>query len=174
MKTFQCGCRVEIFGRVCILIIEWKSGWRIDWKTDQRTNWRVTNMPRVKKNKEKIYDEFIREIRLNNLKTIKRIFNTADEVANCILDNYNYRCLNNEDFFTLRKINESVFDFSERKNINSDIIYTMYDMQHDYQRKLYWKIWFESFAKAFITVEKQITHMSKSEWKKYKKLELAE
>ena len=129
------------------------------------------NMPRVKKNKEKIYDEFIQEIRLNNLETIKRIFNTADEVANCILENYNYRCLSNEDFFALREINESVFDFSERKNINSDIIYTMYDMQHDYQRKLYWKIWFESFAKAFITVEKQITHMSKSKWKQYKKLE---
>ena len=129
------------------------------------------NMPRVKKNKEKMYNEFIQEVRLNNLKTIKRIFNTADEVTNCILENYNYHDFGNEDFFTLREINESVFDFSERKNINSDIIYTMHDMQHDYQRKLYWKIWFESFAKAFITIEKQITHMSKSKWKKYKKLE---
>lgn len=38
--------------------------------------------------KNKSYDEFIREVRLNNLETIKRIFNTADDVTGCIFKNY--------------------------------------------------------------------------------------
>lgn len=117
--------------------------------------------------KIKTYDEFIDEVRLNNLNTIKRIFNTSDEVTNCILENYNYQSFINGAFFTLREINESVFDFSERKNINSDIIYTMHDMQHDFQRKLYWKIWFESFAKAFERVENDVCRMSKKDGDKY-------
>ena len=72
-------------------------------------------MPRVKKNKEKMYNEFIQKVRLNNLKTIKRIFNTADKVTECILENYDYHGFGNEDFFTLREISGSIFDFSERK-----------------------------------------------------------
>lgn len=128
-------------------------------------------MPRVKKNKEKMYNEFIQKVRLNNLKTIKRIFDAADKTTEHILWNYNYRGFINNDFLTLHEIHESVFDLGGSNYLDSDCISIMKDMSHDYQRKLYWKIWFESFAKAFITVEKQITHMSKSEWKRYKKLE---
>lgn len=117
--------------------------------------------------KNKSYDEFIREVRLNNIKTIKRIFNAADDVTNCILGNYNYHGFINREVLTLQEINESVFNLDEWENINSDIIYTMHDMQHDYQRKLYWKIWFESFAKAFERVENDVCEMSKKEKDKF-------
>lgn len=126
------------------------------------------NMPRVKKNKETTYDEFIHEVRLNNLKTIKRIFNTTDEVTECILKNYEYQiCDGTSVGINLRQVIEDVFCPNNQKNLNYLDVLVASDMKNDYQRKLYWKIWFESFAKAFERVENEVCGMSKKEKDKF-------